>query len=284
VLRNHAAFRQGLHEVGYVEGQTIVLEERWAEGKLERLPDLAAELARLQVDIIVAADVPAARAARQATERIPIVLAGGDAVGTGLITNIARPGGNITGLATNTAELSGKWLERLKEAMPTISRVAVLSEPAVPVTGVTLHEMQTVAPTLGVHLQSLSVRDVGELEGAFATMRREHAEALVLIPSAIGGVHRAHINELAAQSRLPTMWWWRDAVVDGGLMFYGPEETSLWQRAATYVDKILKGAKPGDLPVERPRKYELVINLKTAQELGLTIPPMLLFQADEVIQ
>jgi putative ABC transport system substrate-binding protein len=152
VLRNHAAFRQGLHEVGYVEGQTIVLEERWAEGKLERFPDLAAELARLQVDIIVAADVPAARAARQATERIPIVLAGGDAVGTGLITNIARPGGNITGLATNTAELSGKWLERLKEAMPTISRVAVLSEPAVPVTGVILHEMQTVAPTLGVHL------------------------------------------------------------------------------------------------------------------------------------
>jgi putative ABC transport system substrate-binding protein len=267
-----------------VEGQTIVLEERWAAGQLERLPDLAAELVRLQVDIIVATDVPAARAARQATERLPIVLAGGDAVGTGLITNIARPGGNLTGLATNSAELSGKWLELLKEAVPTISRVAVLSEPSIPITGVTLHAIQGAAPALGGQLQSLSVRDVGELEGAFATMRGEHAEALVVLPSTIAGDHRAHVNELAARSRLPTMWWWRDAVVDGGLMAYGADDASLWRRAATYVDKILKGAKPGDLPVERPMKYELVINLKTAQALGLTIPPTLLLQADEVIQ
>ena len=282
--RNYAAFRQGLHELGYVEGQTIVLEERWAAGQLERLPDLATDLVRLPVDLIVASGVLSARAARQATERLPIVLAGGDAVGTGLITNIARPGGNLTGLATNTAELSGKWLERLKEAMPTISRVAVLSDPNIPITDLALHEMQVAAPALGVQLQSLSVRDLSELEGAFTAMRREHAEALVVIPSSIAQMHSARITDLAARSHLPTMWEWRDALVDGGLIAYGPDNSSLWRRAATYVDKILKGAKPGDLPVERPMKYELVINLKTAKVLGLTIPPTLLFQADEVIR
>src|SRR5262245_13576471 len=165
-VRTHAAFRQGLHALGYVEGQTIVLEERWVEGKIERLPDLAAELVRLPVDIIVAGNVPTARAARQATERIPIVLAAGDAVGTGLITNIARPGGNLTGLATNVAELSGKWLELLKEAVPALTRVAVLSDPDTPITEPALHEMQGAAPTLVVQLQALSVREVGELEGA----------------------------------------------------------------------------------------------------------------------
>jgi ABC-type uncharacterized transport system substrate-binding protein len=284
VLRNHAAFRQGLHELGYVEGQTLVLEERWAAGQLERLPDLAADLVRLQVDILVAAEVLSARAARQATERIPIVVAGGDVVGTGLITNIARPGGNLTGLAMNTAELSGKWLEWLKEAVPAISRVAVLSDPNIPITGVALHEMQGAAPALGVQLQSLSVREVDELEGAFAAMRWEHADALVVIASPIAYIHRAQINALAARSRLPTMWWWRNAVVEGGLMTYAPDLASMWRRAATYVDKILKGATPGDLPVERPMKYELVINLKTAQGLGLTIPQTLLCQADEVLQ
>ena len=282
--RNRAAFLQGLHELGYVEGQTIVLEERWAAGQLERLPDFAAELVRLQVEIIVATEVLAARAARQATERLPIVLAGGDAVGTGLITNIARPGGNLTGLATNVAELSVKWLELLKEAIPALVRVAVLADPTIPITGPALHEMQVAAPTLGVELQALNVHEVGELEGAFAAMRREHAEALVVLPSSLANIHRARINELAAQSRLPTMWEWRDAVVDGGLMAYGPDSASLWRRAATYVDKLLKGAKPGDLPVERPMKFELVINLKTALALGLTIPPTLLFQADEVIR
>src|SRR5712691_7972767 len=182
--RNRDAFRQGLHELGYVEGQTIVLEERWAGGKIERLPDLAAELVRLQVDIIVAGGAPAARAAGQATERIPIVVAGGDAVGTGLITNLARPGGNITGLATNAVELSGKWLALLKEAVPALARVAVLSNPDTPFTGSALQEMQVAAPTLGVQLQSLSVRDPGEFEGAFAAMSREHAEALVVLPGA----------------------------------------------------------------------------------------------------
>jgi putative ABC transport system substrate-binding protein len=282
--RNHEALRQGLHELGYVEGQTIVLEERWAEGKLERLPDLAAELVRLQVDIIVATEVPPARAARQATERIPIVIAGGDAVGTGLIANIARPGGNITGVATNAAELSGKWLELLKETVPAISRVAVLADLNTPITRMALQEMQVAAPALEVQLQSLSVHELDELEGAFAAMRREHAEALVVLPSSLANIHRARINELAAKSRLPTMWEWRDAVVDGGLMAYGPDNASLWHRAATYVDKILKGAKPADLPVERPIKFELVINLKTAQALGLTMPPSILLQANEVIR
>ena len=282
--REREAFLQGLRALGYVEGQTLVLEERLAEGKLERLPDLAAELVRLQVDIIVAGGGPAARAAGQATGRIPIVLAGGDAVGTGLITNLARPDGNITGLATNSVELSGKWLELLKEAVPAVSRVAVLSSPQSPFAGRALREMQVAAPALGVQLQSLSVHDADELEGAFAAMSREHAEALVVLPGPVLSMHRARINELATRNRLPTIWEWRAAVADGGLMAYGPDNASLWRRAATYVDKILKGTTPGELPVERPMKFELVINLKTAKALGLTIPATLLLQADEVIQ
>jgi ABC-type uncharacterized transport system substrate-binding protein len=282
--RSRAAFRHGLRELGYVEGQTIVLEERWAEGKLEQLPDLAAELVRLQVDIIVVSGMPPARATSQATQRIPIVVASGDAVGTGLITNIAWPGGNITGLTSNVAELSGKWLALLTEGVPAVSRVAVLSNPDIPITGPALQEMQVAAPTLGVQLQSLSVHDPGECEGTFAAMSREHAEALVVLPGAIFNLHRARINELAARSRLPTMWESRDGVAEGGLMAYGPDGASLWQRAATYVDKILKGAQPGTLPMERPMTFKLVINLTAAKALGLTIPPTLLFQADEVIQ
>src|SRR5713101_2603893 len=201
---NRTAFLQGLHALGYVEGQTIVLEERWAEGKLERLPDLAAELVQFQVHVIVAGNPIAARAAGQATERIPIVLAGGDVVGMGLIATIARPGGNMTGLATNAAELSGKWLELLKEAVPATSRVAALSHPERPFTRPALQAMQVAAPALGVQLQSLSVRDAGEFEGAFAAMSREHAEALVVLPGL--SLHSARIIELAARSRLPTIW------------------------------------------------------------------------------
>jgi putative ABC transport system substrate-binding protein len=282
--RHRDAFLQGLHELGYVAGQTIVLEERWAEGKLTRLPDLAAELVQLPVDIIVAGNVSAARAASQATQRIPIVLAGGDAVGTALITNMARPGGNITGVATNAAELSGKWLELLKETVPAIARVAVLSYPDNPITRPALPELQVVASALRVQLQSLSVRDPGELEGAFGAMRRAQAEALVVLPAPVFSTHSARINELAARSRLPTIWEQREAVAEGSLLAYGPDIASLWWRAATYVDKILKGAAPGDLPVERPMTFKLVINLKTAQALGLTIPATLLVQADEVIQ
>jgi putative ABC transport system substrate-binding protein len=282
--RNRDAFLQGLHALGYVEGQTIVLEERWAEGQLERLPDLAAELVRLQVAIIVAGNATAARAASQAMERLPIVVAGGDVVGAGLITNLARPGGNITGLATNSAELGGKWLALLKEAVPALARVAVLSQWDTPLTGSAFQEIQVAAPTLGVQLQALRVRDPGEIEDAFAAMSREQAEALVVLPGPVLSMHRARITELATRNRLPTIWEWRAAVADGGLMAYGPDNASLWRRAATYVDKILKGAPPGTLPVERPMTLKLVINLKTAKVLGLTIPPTLLFQADEVIQ
>jgi ABC-type uncharacterized transport system substrate-binding protein len=282
--RNRDAFRHELHALGYVEGQTIVLEERWAEGQPERLPALAAELVRLQVALIVAGNVPAARAARQATERIPIVLAGGDAVGTGLIANIARPDGNITGLATNVAELTGKWLELLKEVVPALAHVAVLLDPDMPISGPALQEMQDVAPGLGVQLHALRVRDLGELEGAFAAMNREHADALVVVPGSVAYIHRARIDALAARSRLPTIWEWREAVVDGGLLAYGPDRASMWRHVATYVDKLLKGAKPGNLPVERPRKFELVINLKTAEALGLTLSPMFLFRADAVIR
>jgi ABC-type uncharacterized transport system substrate-binding protein len=281
---NRDAFRHELHTLGYVEGQTILLEERWAEGQPERLPALAAELVRLPVALIVAGNVPAARAARQATDRIPIVLAGGDAVGTGLIANIARPDGNITGLATNVAEMTGKWLELLKEAVPGLAHVAVLVDPAMPISGPALQEMQGMAPRLGVQLHALRVRDLGELEEAFAAMNREHADALVIIPGSVAYIHKARINALAARSRLPTMWEWREAVVDGGLLAYGPDVASMWRHAAIYVDKLLKGAKPGDLPVERPRKLELVINLKTAKTLGFTIPPTVLFQATEVIR
>jgi putative ABC transport system substrate-binding protein len=260
-VRDREAFRQSLHDLGWVEGQNLTIEVRWAEGRYERLPDLAAELAQLQVQVIVAGNVSAARAARQATGRIPIVIAGGDAVGTGLIPNIARPDGNITGLTMNTAELSGKWLELLKEVVPTISRVATLSHPDAPITGPALKEIHVVAPALGVQLQALSVREPSELEGAFAAMRTEHAEALVVLPSALLYVHRARVIELAARSRLPTIWEVREAVADGGLMAYGLDTASLWRRAATYVDKILKGAQPGNLPVERPTAFRLIINL-----------------------
>jgi putative ABC transport system substrate-binding protein len=283
-VRDREAFRQSLHDLGWVEGQNLTIEVRWAEGRYERLPDLAAELAQLQVQVIVAGNVAAARAARQATGRIPIVLAGGDAVGTGLIPNIARPDGNITGLTMNTAELSGKWLELLKEVVPTISRVATLSHPDAPITGPALKEIHVVAPALGVQLQALSVREPSELEGAFAAMRTEHAEALVVLPSALLYVHRARVIELAARSRLPTIWEVREAVADGGLMAYGLDTASLWRRAATYVDKILKGAQPGNLPVERPTAFRLIINLITAKALGITIPPSLLLLADEVIR
>ena len=282
--RNREAFLQGLRELGYVEGQTSVLEGRWAEGQRERLPALAAELVRLRVEVIVAGNVPAARAASQATQRIPIVLAGGDAVGTGLITNLARPGGNITGLTLAAVELSAKRLELLKEAIPTIARVAVLSLRDNPNTEPALQEMQGAARVLGVQLQALSVHDPSEFEDAFAVMSREQAEALVVIPAAFFRIHRVRLIELAARGRLPTFWGGLEAVADGGLMAYGPDETSLWRRAATYVDKLLNGAKPGDLPVEQPMKFELGINLKTAQALGITMPPSLLLLADEVIQ
>jgi len=279
------AFRQGLRDLGYVEGQNLVIEYRYAEGKFERFPALAAELVRLPVDVIVTGGVNAARAAQQATRTIPIVLAaGGDPVGLGLVASLARPGGNLTGLSLMGSELEGKRLELLKEAVPTVSRVAVLVNPSNSNTVLQWKEMEGAAQSLGMQLHALEVRSADELERAFATATREGAGALMVFRDFLTGTLRAQIIHLAAKGRLPVMSEEREFVDAGGLMSYSPSLADLNRRAAGYVDKILKGTKPADLPVEQPIKFELVINLKTAEALGLTIPPVVLFQADEVIK
>ena len=279
------AFRQGLRELGYIEGQNIAIEYRYASGRVERLPELAAELVRLKLDVIVTPGTPASVAAKQATSTIPIVFAGvADAVGAGLVVNFARPGGNITGLTGISAELGGKRLELLKEVAPKASRVAVLYNPADRSNVLVLKELQESAPALGLTLQPLEVRGPGEFEGAFAAMTRERTHALFGAAGILTFEHRKAIVDLAAKSRIPAMWGERQFVDAGGLMSYAVNFYDQVRRAATYVDKILKGAKPADLPVEQPTKFELVINLKTAKALGLTIPATLLFQADEVIQ
>jgi putative ABC transport system substrate-binding protein len=282
-----AAFRQGLRALGYVEGQNLLIESRYAEGRAERLPDLAAELVRLQVEVLVAWGAPAIRAAQHATRTIPIVMAGtADAVAQGFIASLARPGGNITGLSERGLELHGKRLELLKEAVPQSARIAVLTNPASPYHTSRMHDLTVAAQTLGLQLHVVEVLRAEELDTAFAALSQARADALLLVsdalvlsPSRIG-----RIVDLAATSRLPAMYDWRAFVDAGGLMAYGPSYPDAFRRAATYVDKILKGAKPEDLPVEQPMKFELVINLKTTQALGLTIPPTLLFQADEVIR
>jgi putative ABC transport system substrate-binding protein len=282
------AFRQGLRERGYVEGQNIVIEYRAADGKIERLPSLATELVRLKVDLIVAGNTPGVRAAQQATTSIPIVAgAMGDPVGDGLVASLARPGGNITGLTFLGPELVPKHLGLLKEALPKITRVAALWHPGAfgeRTNQVMLKETEAAARTLGVQLQLVGVRGPDELDRAFSTMTRERAEALVVFPSAMLFNERRRIVALAAKHRLPSMFNNRESVELGGLISYGTSLTDLIRRSATYVDKILKGAKPTDLPVEQPTKFDLVINLKTAKALGLTIPPSLLGRADEVIQ
>ncbi len=279
------AFRQGLRQLGYVEGQNIALENRWGEGRFDRLPALVGELVRLRVDLIVTAGTPAARAAKEATTTIPIVaVTVGDPVGTGLVASLARPGGNLTGLSDITVDLSAKRLEFLKEVVPTAFRIAVLWNPAHPTNPLQLRETQVAAHALGMTLQSLEVRGSDELERTFAAMRREHAGALVVLADPVMLLHRGRLADLAAKNRLPTMYPFREYVDAGGLMSYGPSFSDLFRRAATLVDKILKGAKPADLPVEQPTKFELVINLKTAKALGLTIPQSVLIRADEVIQ
>jgi putative ABC transport system substrate-binding protein len=280
------AFWQGLRELGYLEGQTIALEYRSAEGKAERLPGLAAELVRLHVDVIVTGSTPGALAAKGATQTIPVVIgAMGDAVESGVVASLARPGGNITGLSLAQSEaFTGKWVELLKEAVPPLSRVAVLRDPTNPGSAAQVRGIQNAAPALGVMLQSLELQDPKALEHAFAAMSRERAEALIVIPEPPFFAYRTQIVALAAESRLPTMYAMRDYVEAGGLMSYGPSYPAMYRRAAVFVDKILKGAKPADLPVEQPLKFELVLNLKTAQAPGLTIPPSVLFQADEVIR
>jgi putative tryptophan/tyrosine transport system substrate-binding protein len=280
------AFRQGLRELGWVEGQNIVIDYRYAEGRFDRLPALAAELVRLKMDIIVASPTPAAAAAKNATETIPIVMISvGDPVGLGLIASLARPGGNVTGLSYSVGSgISGKGLELLKETVPKIRRVAILSNPANPAHSLEVREVNVAARSLGVQLQLLEARGPNDFDGAFAAMAKERVGALLVVADSMFFLHRSRLADLAARSRLPAAYGLRENVEAGGLMSYGPSQRDLFRRSATYVDKILKGAKPGDLPVEQPTKFELVINLKTAKALGLTIPPSLLQRADEVIQ
>jgi ABC-type uncharacterized transport system substrate-binding protein len=281
------ALRQGLRELGWVEGQNIAIETRYAEGKPDRLPDLAAELVRLKVDVIFVGNPFAAQAAKQATRELPIVMVGvGDAVGLGLVASLARPDGNITGLSEQYTDLVLKWLELLKEAVPQASRVGALTLPQFwSVQTEPWEALQQAARTMRVTLQRVEVREPTEFESAFARMTQEQVEALLVLPHPIVLTHRTHLVALAAERQLPTIWGpFREFVDAGGLMAYGPSLRDQYRRAAYFVDKILKGAKPGNLPVEQPTTFELVINLKTAQALGLTIPPTLLFQADELIR
>jgi putative ABC transport system substrate-binding protein len=283
---NLDAFRQGLRELGYAEGESIVIEVRCAEGKLDRLPALAAVLVSLKVDVIVVAGGTAPSvAAKEATTTIPIVLTYvGDPVARGLIASFARPGGNITGLTSVSPELVGKRLELIKESVPRLSRVAVLWDPASRGSTANFKEAEAAARSFGLQVQSLKVRSLPELESAFKTATMGQADALIVMESVLIGTHRSRIVELARNSRLPTMVGQGIGVVAGGLMYYGPDYPDLHRRAATYVDKIIKGANPTDLPVERPRKFELLINLKTAKQIGLTIPPNVLARADRVIR
>jgi putative ABC transport system substrate-binding protein len=282
--RRLEAFRQGLRELGYVEGQSIVIESRWAEGKHDRLPALAADLVRSKVDVIVAMTGAATQAAQQATRTIPIVMSlVNDPVGSGLVASLARPGGNVTGLTIMSPDLVGKQLELLKEVVPKVSRVALLRHPDNPASAVQLRGAEAAAPALGVRLLTLEARNPQEIDSAFVAMTRERAGALLIIPDAVFGNQRRQIAELAAKGRVPSMYWLTEYAEAGGLMGYGANSLDLKRRAATYVDKLLKGARPADLPVEQPTKFELVINLRTAKAIGLTIPPSLLQRADQII-
>jgi putative ABC transport system substrate-binding protein len=279
-------FVPGLRELGYVEGQNIALEYRPTEGQGDRLPDLAAELVRLNVDVIVTvSSTPATLAAKRATTTIPIVMVGvGDPLRTGLVPSLARPAGNLTGSSQLAPQVSGKRLELLKEAVPTASRVAFLRNPANPVQIHHFHDVQEAARILGLTLQPLEVRVSDDLDRAFAAIARERPDALLITGDSVHQLHVGRIIDFATNMRLPSMYQVPEHVIAGGLMSYGASLPELFRRGALYVDKILKGAKPDALPIEQPTTFELVINLNTAQALGLTIPPTLLFQADEVIR
>jgi putative ABC transport system substrate-binding protein len=280
------AFRQGLRDLGYVEGKNLVTEWRYAEGKLDRLPALAAEFVRLNVDVIVTSGPIPTRAAKETTATIPIVMGQDpDPVGNGFGASLARPGGNITGLSTLAPELSGKRLELLKEVIPKLSRVAVFGTSIYPGIAQSLKEVELAAKAFGVKLQTLDVLTPKDIEPAFRAAAKGRADAvLMMVAGGIATDHRTAITELAVKSRLPVMYSARTDVEVGGLMTYGVRRTDLARRAATYVDKILKGAKPADLPVEQPTKFELIINLKAAKQIGLTIPPNVLARADRVIR
>jgi putative tryptophan/tyrosine transport system substrate-binding protein len=279
------AFRQGLRELGYVEGKNIFVEWRYAEGKPDRLSELAAELARLKVDVIVTSGGSPTRSAKGATTTIPIVMAqDNDPIGNGFVASLARPGGNITGLSSLAPEISGKRLELLKEIVPRLSRLAVLGSSTNPGNAPSLKETELAAEVFKVQLQYLDVLDRKEIETAFGEASKGRADAVLALSSLVLNSQRKQIADLAIKSRLPAIYYAPEWVEDGGLMSYGVSFTDLYRRAATYVDKILKGAKPADIPVEQPKKFEFIINLKAAKQIGLTIPPNVLARADKVIR
>jgi putative ABC transport system substrate-binding protein len=279
------AFRQALREFGYVEGKNIVIEYRYAEGKLDRLAALAAELVRLQVDVIVSGGSLTTRAAKQATDTIPIVMtADSDPVRNGFVASLARPGGNVTGLATLTPEISGKRLELLKETIPRLSRLAVLGSSTEPGNALSLRETELAARAFGVRIQYLELADPMEVRAAFQALIKGRAGAILVLSGTVVNQRRSEIVDLALKNRLPAMYYTPVWVEDGGLMSYGANYNDLFRRAAYYVDKILKGAKPANMPVEQPTKFELVINLRTAKQIGLAIPPEVLALANKVIR
>jgi putative tryptophan/tyrosine transport system substrate-binding protein len=281
----HEAFRQGLRGLGYVEGKNMIVEWRWADGKIANLPALAAELVRLKVDVIVTAGPQVTRIAKEATSTIPIVMAfDNDPVGSGHVASLARPGENITGLSTLSPELSGKQLELLKEVVPRLSRVGVLGTSTQPGYAQVAKEIAIAAEALGVTLQILDVLTPKDIETAFRNASKGHVEAVLVLASAVVAPRRTQIVDLAAKGRLPAIFPYLEYVEAGGLMSYGVQVNDLYRRAAIYVDKILKGAKPADLPVEQPTKFEFIINLKAAKQIGLTIPPNVLVRADKVIK
>ena len=279
------AFEQRLRELGYLPHQSVALEYRWSEAKPQRFPELAADLVGRKVDVIVAVSEPAGRAAKQATSTIPIVVfVGYDPVASGLVASLARPGGNVTGLSMFHVELTGKRLELLKEVVPKASRIAVLWHAADPSVERAFKETRGAALALGLTVRSHAVSEVAQLEGAFTTISRERPGALIVLPNPFAYINRTRIAELAAKARVPAIYGHRENVEAGGLMSYATDVRDVWQRGAIYVDKILKGTKPADLPVEQPTRFELVINLKAAKALGLTLPQSILIRADQVIQ
>jgi len=279
------AFREGMRDLGWIEGQNVELEWRWSEGTTDRFPGLAAELVRLRVDIIVTEGGPATRAAKKATATIPIVMTiVADPVGSGLVASLARPGGNVTGSASLSPQLTAKQVELLKEAVPRLSRLAVLWNPGSPAHPVALREIEAAAAALRVNVQTVGARSADELEGAFSTITGQRPDGLLVLGTPIFDAEQRRIAGFVTRTRLPAVFNKPLFVEAGGLMAYGARYADFFRRAATFVDKILKGAKPGDLPVEQPTHFELIINLKTAKALGLTLPPSLLVRADQVIE
>jgi len=279
------AFRQGLRELGYVEGKNIVIEWRFAEGKADRLRELVAELVRLKVDVIVTGGPPPTRAAKQATSTIPIVMAfDDDPVGSGFAASLARPGGNITGLSTYFPEISGKQLELLREIVPKLSRAAVLGNASQPGHPQALREINLAADGFRVQVQYLQVRGTQDIDSAFRAASKERADGVLVLSTAVLFLERKQVADLAVKNRLPAIYGRPEYVENGGLVYYGPIYTDLFRRAATYVDKILKGTKPTDIPIEQPMKFDFIINLQAAKKIGLTIPPNVLVRADKVIR